>query len=98
MRRSSQAERQWHIETWRASGLSRPDYCKEAGLKYATFMSWFKQEAKAAQESGQFLELSSAALTLPIAQAETEIVFANGIRMIYRGSLNPELIQLLRDA
>ncbi len=56
-------------------------------------MSWFKLKAAASQEGGQFLELTT---SLP--QTETEIVFANGIRLIYRGPLSTDLIQLLRDA
>ena len=33
-----------HIQTWEKSGLTKQEYCVQNGLKYATFISWFKKE------------------------------------------------------
>lgn len=45
----SKAE-QWatHIERWKESKLSQPEYCKQAGIGYAAFVYWRgKQSSKA---------------------------------------------------
>jgi hypothetical protein len=56
MKRTSKRERLAHIENWRSSGLSRPAYSREQGLKYSTFLSWFKDEIAEAKP-GKFVAL-----------------------------------------
>ena len=29
-----------HVETWRESGLSQADYCRQQGLNHKTFSVW----------------------------------------------------------
>ena len=90
--RRSKTERAGHIKAWRASGLSRPAYCREQGLKYATFMSWFKKE-KTQKESGKFI-------ALPAIQQKQELLIElpNGIRLHYKGRLTKDLLELLKHA
>jgi hypothetical protein len=33
-------DRQHHVRTWRVSGLSRADYCRQQGLNLRTFNQW----------------------------------------------------------
>ena len=93
MTRTKKAERFAHIQRWRASGLSRPAYSRKHGLKYSTFLSWFKQEPPAC-EPGKFVALAQARISPSL----ITIYFPNGIRLEYAGELNEGLIQYLRDA
>ena len=89
------SERLAHVRAWRESGLTRPAYCREQGLKYGTFMSWFKleQEQELPQE-GKFVALS----TGPENSGIVEIHFPNGIHVQYSGKLTAEVIKQLGDA
>jgi hypothetical protein len=93
MKRTQKAERLTHIQRWQASGLSRPDYSRKHGLKYSTFLSWFKQE-EPSSEPGKFVVLPQSSPTL----SPITISFPNGIRLAYEGELDQALIQYLRDA
>ncbi|MCB9351980.1 MAG: hypothetical protein H6573_31485 [Lewinellaceae bacterium] len=89
------SERLAHVRAWRESGLTRPAYCREQGLKYGTFMSWFKLEAEQGNSTeGKFVALSSA----PENSGVVEILFPNGIHVQYSGKLTAEVIKQLRDA
>ncbi len=83
-------ERLEHIAAWRASNLSRPEYCKQKGLKYPTFMRWFKLEK---EEEGKFIALSRQEPIDPMV-----IQFPNGIRVEYQGQFTQGLIDLLQNA
>lgn len=89
------SERLGHVHAWRESGLTRPAYCREHGLKYGTFMSWFKLEPeKSATNEGTFVALSNG----PDISGLVDIQFPNGIRVQYSGKLTAELIKQLQDA
>lgn len=102
MRRTKKAKRLAHVQSWRSSGLSRPQYCRKHGLKYATFMSWCKQELSApgsevgmiVSEPGKFIALVQGKHTSSL----IVVNFSNGIRMEYEGQVSQELIQYLQDA
>ncbi|MCP5511457.1 MAG: hypothetical protein H7A24_06230 [Leptospiraceae bacterium] len=32
-----------HIDTWKKSGLSKIDYCRQNNLNYLTFIGWFRK-------------------------------------------------------
>lgn len=81
-------DRQQHIEYWRASGQSKKAYCELAGIKYPTFMSWFKKLDK--EQVGEFIKLEKS--TLP---NRLEIVFPNGIHLYSSVSLTSDLIKTL---
>ena len=93
MKRTKKAERLRHIENWRTSGLSRPAYSREQGLKYSTFLSWFKDDI-AESEPGKFVALAPAGNE----GAVMTIIFPNGIRLEYDGIVEQSLIQYLKDA
>lgn len=93
MKRTKKSERLSHIQRWRASGLSRPEYSRKHGLKYSTFLSWFKQEVPS-PEPGKFVALPQSHATSSL----ITISFPNGIRLEYEGELDQGLIQYLRDA
>lgn len=46
----SKAE-QWaaHIESWKESKLSQPEYCKQAGIGYAAFVYWRGKQSSTAK-------------------------------------------------
>jgi hypothetical protein len=90
----TKTERLAHVQAWRSSGLTRPVYCREQGLNYGTFMSWCKLVEAPAPPVGKFVVLPSPAEV----EDSVEIIFANGIRLHYRGVLSRELIQYLQHA
>ena len=93
--RRSKAERQAHIVAWRASGLSKPAYCRKHELKYPTFMAWFTQDLNANNiDAGAFIEVKPSKPSSDF----TEVIFPNGIRIQYRGFLTSEQIQMLYNA
>ena len=93
MRRTKKAERLAHIESWRSSGLSRPEYSLRHGLKYSTFLSWFKQEGPN-PKPGKFVALADSGHKSLLIR----ISFPNGIRLEYEGELDEALIQYLQNA
>jgi hypothetical protein len=44
MKRNTQPPQ--HIATWRASGLTQADYCREHGLNAKTFSAWVRNESR----------------------------------------------------
>ena len=89
------SDRLAQVRAWRESGLTRPAYCVEQGLKYGTFMSWFKLEAEQGTSTeGKFVALSSG----PESSGFVALIFPNGIRVQYSGQLTAELIKQLQDA
>jgi hypothetical protein len=92
MKRITQAERLAHIQSWRSSGLSRPKYCHESGIKYSTFLSWFKQEVDQ-NSTGRFVALDE----MEEYSGQLTIIFSNGIRVEYGGTLSERLIQILQN-
>ena len=102
MRRTKKAKRLAHVQSWQSSGLSRPQYCRKHGLKYATFMSWCKQELSTpvpeagvvVTEPGKFIALAQGASISNL----IVIHFPNGIRIEYEGQVSQDLIQYLQNA
>lgn len=93
MTRTSKADRLAHVQAWRSSGLSRADYCRQHGIKYSTFLTWFKLEADA-YVPGKFV-------ALPQSQAPSGVIaitFPNEIRVEYSGELTENLLQYLQNA
>ena len=93
MKRTKKADRLAHVELWRASGVSRAAYCRQHDLKYATFLTWFKEEA-APLASGKFITLSEKG----VPSGGISISFPNGIQLDYKGKLTESLIQYLHHA
>ena len=81
-----------HIQTWEKSGLTKQEYCVKNGLKYATFISWFKKE-KVQTAGGKFIVLPAVS-----SQDVLTIQFPNGIKISYTGSLDSDLINWLFHA
>jgi len=93
MSRTPKADRLAHVQAWRVSGMSRPEYCRKHGLKYSTFLTWFKLE-KDTEVPGKFV-------ALPQSQEHPEMIaisFPNGIRLEYSGALTESLLQYLQNA
>jgi hypothetical protein len=84
------SERENHITYWRQSGQTKKAYCELAGIKYATFISWFKN--KNTKTSGSFVKLAKAE-----EKKELEIVFANGIRLFSTGIITLDLLKNLQS-
>ncbi|MFT6707537.1 MAG: hypothetical protein ACJATF_002383, partial [Flavobacteriales bacterium] len=49
------SERKNHINYWRQSGQTKKAYSELAGIKYATFISWFKKSEE--EQIGRFVKL-----------------------------------------
>ncbi len=82
------AEREKHKAKWLASGLSKKAYSESVGIKYATFISWFKQGSGL----GKFEKLEVKGV-----EEELEIVLPNGIRIYSRQRLDANLLKVLRS-
>jgi len=98
--RSTKSERRAHLRAWASSGMSRPAYCRANGLKYSTFMRWFKSEPQPDIEpmvKGHFVALPSSGTMYDLTQ-NIEVHFPNGIRLQIHGQLTPSLLKMLHDA
>src|SRR5690606_38997042 len=62
--KASKAE-QWaaHIERWKESKLSQPEYCKQAGIGYAAFVYWRGKQSSLAK--AKFVPVKLAANNKP---------------------------------
>jgi len=49
---TKESERLNHISYWQQSGQTKKAYCELAGIKYATFISWFRKLEKSERPSG----------------------------------------------
>ncbi len=98
--RSTPSERQSYIRDWAGSGMSRAAYCREKGLTYSTFMSWFKSVGQEAAEpvfSGRFVALPEDRGQFGEAAPLLEVHFPNGIKLHIHAPLNRSLLKMLSD-
>lgn len=84
------SQRIQHLEYWQQSGQTKKAYCEMAGIKYATFMSWFK--LKDEEPSGQFLKLEKSNT-----RSGLEIVLPNGIQIYSEEKLTIDLLKTLQS-
>ena len=84
------SQRIQHLEYWQQSGQTKKAYCELAGIKYATFMSWFKLKEEAVP--GKFLKLEK-----PNHTSGLEIVLPNGVRIYSEESLTIDLLNRLQS-
>jgi transposase-like protein len=91
------------IEEYRASGLSKAEFCRQRGVNLATFCHWFggrkkhrgKRAAKTAERGPQFAEVAVASPATE--QAAVEVLLPNGARIgIRHQGRRDELIALVR--
>ena len=79
-----------HIAKWEQSGQSKKAYCEAAGIKYGTFISWFKKEVPL--EPGRFRKLEQSEQRYHL-----EILLPNGIRILSEQKLSLELLKSLQN-
>ena len=91
-RRTKPSERASHKLQWQESGQTKKAYCEEVGIKYATFISWFKPECSKTA-SGGFISLS----VDDWQNYSTEILLPNGIRLRTQAPLTTGLLKNLYD-
>jgi len=87
---TKESERLNHISYWQQSGQTKKAYCELAGIKYATFISWFRN--KPLEKEGKFVKLDK-----PPEAFGLEIVLPNGIRIFSEQYLSLELLKMLQD-
>ncbi|MFT5264596.1 MAG: hypothetical protein ACI8YQ_003342 [Polaribacter sp.] len=66
------SERKNHINYWRQSGQTKKAYSELAGIKYATFISWFKKSEE--EQIGRFVKLEKIKQSSGEAAATTQQV------------------------
>ncbi len=66
------SERKNHINYWRQSGQTKKAYSELAGIKYATFISWFKKSEE--EQIGRFVKLEKTKQSSGEAAATTQQV------------------------
>jgi len=89
-KRTKATDRAAHKSKWAQSGQSKKSYSEQAGIKYATFISWFKTDS-IESESGKFIALP----TSNSASSCVEISFPNGICLKLQEPLTRELLSHL---
>lgn len=87
---TKESERQDHIAYWEQSGQTKKAYCESAGIKYATFISWFRNKVES--QEGQFVKLEKKSTLSGL-----EILLPNGIRIYSQQSLSEELLNVLQN-
>jgi hypothetical protein len=83
-------ERENHINYWRQSGQTKKAYSELSGIKYTTFISWFKKQEE--EQVGRFVKLEETAQSSGL-----EILFSNGIRLYSEEILSLDLLKMLQN-
>jgi len=83
-------QRQTHLDKWAESGKSKKAYSESVGLKYQTFISWFKKKKENIR--GRFQRIGSSPT-----QSELRIDFPNGVSLHVWQELTKELLKTLKD-
>ena len=65
------------VDAYRASGQTRPVFCREHGLSVSTLAYWVTRKNKADRPAGGFTELISSSPTGPL----LELTYPNGVRL-----------------
>jgi len=86
----NKSQRQSHLDKWAESGKSKKAYSESAGIKYPTFISWFKKKKKNLQ--GRFQRIET-----PITRNELQIDFPNGVSLYVEQELTKDLLKILKD-
>ena len=92
---------QWwrHVKTWRESGMSQADYCRQQGLNPKTFSKWARCEHPA--DPNAPIEVFPVQVTpsLPATEAAVVLKLAQGIQLELSTTVSPrwlaELLQCL---
>lgn len=92
-KRTTVAERAAHKANWSQSGQTKKCYCESAGIKYATFISWFKSGPKST-DAGQFIALPPCEPPFE-SPYSTKILLPNGIELTVAERLSKELLKTL---
>ncbi len=87
---TKKSERIAHIAYWQQSGQTKKAYCESSGIKYATFISWFRE--KGSSQEGQFVKLEKNSVLNGL-----EILLPNGIRIYSQDSLSLDLLKTLQN-
>ena len=94
MKYTRKEERERHICTWRVSGLSKAEYCRQKGLQRNSFYRWVREQGKTEQNADGFIEIAAQRFQPREWQQPTEgeigIVLPNGYRMNIEKGFNPE--------
>jgi transposase-like protein len=91
MVRKSSEEKRRLIAEWEKSGQSKAEFARAAGIKYATFMSWFARK----EEGCGFVEVSGRLAERPPASGITIRYKEIRIRLP-SGSGEMEIVQVLK--
>lgn len=89
MKRTSQQEMEAVVASFKSSGLSQREFCKQQQIKLATFSYWYRKIKKASETpAAGFTEV-----TASVESVGLEVVFPNGV--IIRGIQDLSLIRQL---
>ncbi len=75
----SASEKQSHINQWIQSGLTRPQYCKQAEISLANFYNWTRREKEIAQSSSE-VGFAEVKISDPVEfKGHIEIIYPEGV-------------------
>ncbi len=89
-----------HIAAWKASELSRADYCRAQGIHYSTFSYWLscaaQQEVEqgAACIAGSFIALTGQEVASP-SQGQWRAELPNGVVLHFEQAPDVSLLKML---
>lgn len=81
------------LAAWHSSGKSITAYCRDSGIKHATFAYWKKRYNKnESQAHTSFVELTSGSTFNKASQGLT-VIYPNGVQLNVGTGINKELLQ-----
>jgi len=92
---------QWwrHVKTWRESGMSQADYCRQQGLNPKTFSKWVRCEYPVDKTAPLEVIPIQVTPTLPTAEAAVVLKLTHGVQLELSTAVSPrwlaELLQCL---
>ena len=88
-------ERLLLMKEWSESHVTKKRFCKNKGLNYGTFLSWFQQEkaGKNEVEEGNFVSISEVSHS----SIYMEALLPNGIALKFYNLPTLETLKLLND-
>ena len=75
----SPSEKEAHIAKWQQSGLTRPQYCKQAKIPAANFYNWTRSQRESVQASVVGFAEVKISESIEIKTGHIEIIYPQGV-------------------
>lgn len=96
MDKTSQEEKETHLNQWKESGLSKKDYCEHTGINYWAFKRWCYQygyvKKRGPRSQNGFIQLKPTSIH---PTGNMVVIYPNGVRIQLPATNNKELLRTL---